>query len=237
MRVKVDKVYTGEEILLGYGLTIWEVSLQDFDLTTLHHDLRMWEWEGNQPQGELRLAMGYTSPDSIYAFKNEFKSLKDDILDQLYETGSEHIKQHWNKGLEYYKNNSIMDCTIYKDLPGFSMVPHVDHGHIMFQLLINLTENDTGTAFHNPSTFSWHLLPTVFTGPVWGALMERLYGKDFFEKLSGSEIISNKYTDTPVYKSTGEQGKGIVFVNTPNSAHSITDITKDRYVIYATIGF
>jgi hypothetical protein len=40
-----------------------------------------------------------------------------------------------------------------------------------------------------------------------------------------------------VYKGTGEQGKGLIFVNTPNSAHSINDVTKDRYIVYATIGF
>jgi hypothetical protein len=203
MRVKVDKVYVGEEILFGYRLAIWEVSLQDFDLTTLDHDLRMMEWYGNQPQGKLRLAMSYPPPDSIHAFKNELESLKDDILDQLYETGNEHIEQNWYRGLEYYKNNTKMNLNIYKDLPGFSMEPHIDNGHIMFQLLINLTENDTGTAFHNLSTF----------------------------------FLPAKSTDTPVYKATGNQGKGIIFINNPNSAHSITDITKDRYVIYATIGF
>ena len=197
MRVKVDKVYVGEEIIWGHQLAIWEVSLQDFDLTTLHHELQTIQWEGNQPQGNLRLAMSYPPPDSIHAFKNEVESLKDDILEQLYETGSELIKQNWYRGLEYYKNNVKMYCNIYKDLPKFSMGPHIDNAHIMFQLLINISENDTGTIFHN-------------------------------HNLAISE---------PAYKATGNQGKGIIFINNPNSAHSITDITKDRYVIYATIGF
>jgi hypothetical protein len=202
MRVKVDKVYAGEEILFGYQLAIWEVSLQDFDLTTIHHDLRMIEWYDNQPQGKLRFSMGNPPPDSIHAFKNEFESLKYDILDQLYETGSEYIQQNWYRGLEYYKNNTKMTLNIYKDLPGFSMGSHIDNSHIMFQLLINLTDNDTGTAFHTPSTW-----------------------------------LTPKSTDIPVYKGTGEQGKGLIFVNTPNSAHSINDVTKDRYIVYATIGF
>ena len=197
MRINVDKVYVGEETIWGHQLAIWEVSLQDFDLTTLHHELQTIQWEGNQPQGDLRLAMSYPPPDSIHAFKNEVESLKDDILEQLYETGSELIKQNWYRGLEYYKNNVKMYCNIYKDLPGFFMEPHYDNGHIMFQLLINISVNDTGTIFHN-------------------------------HNLAISE---------PAYKATGNQGKGIIFINNPNSAHSITGITKDRYVIYATIGF
>jgi len=202
MRINVDKVYVGEEILFGNQLVIWEVSLQDFDLTSLHHELQTMSWIGNQPQGELRLSMGYPIPDQIHSFKNEFESLKDDILDQLFITGSEYIKPIWYRSLEYYKNNAKMPSNIYKDLPGFSMHPHIDNGHTMFQLLINLTENVTGTSFHNPSTFK-----------------------------------TATCTSEPVYKATGEQGKGIIFVNTPNSAHSITDITKDRYVIYSSIMF
>jgi hypothetical protein len=196
MRVKVDKVFQGNEISVwGHYLAIWEVSLQDFDLTTLHHELQTIKWKGYQPQGDLRLTMNHPPLDSIHLFKNKFESLKDDILDQLYETGSELIKSHWHRGLEYYKANTSMAFDIYKDLPGFSMGPHIDNAHIMFQLLINISENDTGTTFHN---------------------------------LTIAE---------PAYTATGNQGKGIIFINNPNSAHSITDVTKDRYMIYATIGF
>ena len=200
MRIKVDKVYVGEEIIWGHRLAIWEVSLQDFDLTTIHHDLRMMEWDGNQPQGALRYIMSYPLLESIHLFRNGIESLKNNILEQLYETGNDYIKNHWYAGIDFYKENTKMAVQIYKDLPGFFMEPHIDNGHIMFQLIINLTENDTGTAFHNHSTF----LPV-------------------------------KSTDTPAYKATGEQGKGIVFVNNVNSAHSINHITKDRYVLYASI--
>jgi len=201
MRINVDKVYVGEETIWGHHLAIWEVSLQDFDLTSLHHYLHTASWEGNQPQGALRCAMSYPLPESIHLFRTGIESLKNSILEQIYETGNDYIKRNWYAGIDFYKENTGMGVQIFKDLPGFSMEPHIDNGHVMFQLLINLTENDTGTAFHNPSTF---LLPA-------------------------------KSTDTPVYKSTGEQGKGIVFLNNGNSAHSINHITKDRYVLYASI--
>lgn len=200
MRVKVDNLYTGVEKVWGHRLAIWEVSLLDFDLTTLHNDLHTLQWEGNQPQGKLRLSAVYSLPESIVSFKTIFGSLKNDLLEQMYETGSAYIKNNWYLGLDYYKENTIMGVQLYKDLPGFSMEPHIDNGHIMFQLLINLTENDAGTAFHNTRYFK-----------------------------------ATTSTSEPIYRSTGKQGKGIVFVNNPNSAHSINHITKDRYVLYASI--
>lgn len=200
MRVNVDRVYTGEEIIWGHHLAIWEVSLHDFDLNTLQYDLHTLNWEGNQPQGPLRLATGYPPPEKIELFKKEFALLKNDILEQVYETGSDYIKKNWYASIDVYKEKTIMGIQIYKDLPGFSMEPHIDNGHVMFQLLINLTENDLGTAFHNPSTYE-----------------------------TASSISE------PVYRATGQQGKGIIFVNNTNSAHSINYITKDRYMLYASI--
>lgn len=201
MRVNVDRVYTGEEIIWGHRLGIWEVSLHDFDLNTLQHDLHTLTWEGNQPQSPLRLTVGQLVPEKLELFKKEFVLLKNDILEQLYKNGIHLIKNNWYAGIDFYKENTMMGIQIYKDLPGFSMEPHIDNGHVMFQLLINLTENDPGTAFHNPSTYE-----------------------------TASSISE------PVYRATGEQGKGIIFVNNTNSAHSINNITKDRYILYASIG-
>lgn len=202
MKVKVDKVYVSDEILWGHPLAIWEISLQDFDLTSLHNDLNNITWEGNQLQGSLRYNMIEPLPQSLESFKKEFESLKNDIIQQLFDTGNDYIKYNWYRGLEYYKEHTSMKMHLYKDLPGFVMQPHIDNGHIMFQLLLNITDNDIGTAFH-----------------------------------SHFNTETAKYNSTPIYSATGEQGKGIVFVNTANSAHSIGNITKDRYILYASIQF
>jgi hypothetical protein len=203
MKIQVSEPFVGPESFYGQSLALWNVSLIDYNIATIENDLlHVATWRGNQPQGPLRLRIEYPLPQSIEEFKNQIELLKNDILDQLFATGSEYITYRWYKGLEYYKEHATAEFQIMKDLPGFSMPPHIDNGHIMFQMLINLTHNDSGTAFHNPSSF----------------------------KTATS-------TSTPVYVGAGEQGKGVIFMNSANSAHSIDYITKDRYILHFTIGF
>ena len=153
MKLKIDNLHVSSDIFWGHSLTIWNVTLTEYDISTIQHDLlHVATWEGNQPQGPLRLRIAYPLPQSIAEFKNQIELLKNDILEQLFATGSEYITQTWYKGLEYYKEHSSFNFQIMKDLPGFSMTPHIDNGHTMFQIIINLTQNESGTAFYDPSS-------------------------------------------------------------------------------------
>ena len=51
---------------------------------------------------------------------------------------------------------------------------------------------------------------------------------------AGTELYNFDST-TPVYQTTGEINKGILFFNSPGAVHGIRNITNDRYTLYAAL--
>jgi hypothetical protein len=60
-----------------------------------------------------------------------------------------HLRQLWSNKAEYYIQHCHTHSIIYHDEPGFEMNIHLDNGHIMLQLIINLTDNDSGTELYD----------------------------------------------------------------------------------------
>jgi hypothetical protein len=61
------------------------------------------------------------------------------------DTGRNYFRKLWTKDHDYYANSTRTATVINYDAPGFSMTPHCDNNHIMLQLIVNLTDNDSGT--------------------------------------------------------------------------------------------
>jgi hypothetical protein len=61
------------------------------------------------------------------------------------DTRTNYFKKLWYRDSDYYVDSAKTATVINYDMPGFAMTPHCDNNHIMLQLIINLTDNDTGT--------------------------------------------------------------------------------------------
>jgi hypothetical protein len=61
------------------------------------------------------------------------------------DTRDAYFKKMWPMGTDYYINNTRTATTINYDMPGFATSLHCDNNHIILQLIVNLTDNDTGT--------------------------------------------------------------------------------------------
>ena len=61
------------------------------------------------------------------------------------DTSNNYFKNLWHKNLDYYVNSTKTATVINYDAPGFAMGTHCDNNHIMLQMIVNLTDNDTGT--------------------------------------------------------------------------------------------
>jgi len=55
----------------------------------------------------------------------------------------------WYRDVEYYVKHAHTFGVIFHDEPGFEMGIHLDNNHIMLQLIVNLTDNDSGTAMYD----------------------------------------------------------------------------------------
>jgi hypothetical protein len=61
------------------------------------------------------------------------------------DTGKYYFRKLWPNDLDYYVNSTRSATVINYDAPGFAMGTHCDNNHIMLQLIVNLTDNDSGT--------------------------------------------------------------------------------------------
>jgi len=61
------------------------------------------------------------------------------------DTGEGYFGNLWYRDLDYYVNSTRTITVINYDAPGFAMGTHCDNNHIILQMIINLTDNDTGT--------------------------------------------------------------------------------------------
>jgi hypothetical protein len=143
----------------------------------IHHvqPILMWELEWktdllNDPQLETELARediwvmeshhrnlrGYYDRKSskfLEKLAYEFTKYKQQFTDMVFDTNKRTIGHYWAKPKEYYSGHLFMPPIIYKDMPTFDMVPHIDSSHIMIQSIINLVDNgDMGTEFYYPDS-------------------------------------------------------------------------------------
>lgn len=61
------------------------------------------------------------------------------------DTNKYYFRQLWYRDLDYYVNSTRTATVINHDAPGFAMGTHCDNNHIILQMIVNLTDNDTGT--------------------------------------------------------------------------------------------
>lgn len=61
------------------------------------------------------------------------------------DTGQAYFRKLWPRDLDYYVNSTRTITVINHDAPGFAMGTHCDNNHIILQMIVNLTDNDTGT--------------------------------------------------------------------------------------------
>jgi hypothetical protein len=109
------------------------------------------------------------------------------------DTGKAYFKKLWPFGKDYYINNTQTQAAINYDMAGFETTTHCDNNHIMLQLIVNLTDNNTGTELFDISS------------------------------------------PDPYYTMTGQQNKGIIFLNSAGALHTVRNINKDRYTLYSAI--
>jgi len=65
------------------------------------------------------------------------------------DSGYRYLHQSWCQDIEYYIQHCHTFGVIYHDEPGFKMNVHLDNSHIMLQLIVNLTDNDSGTELYD----------------------------------------------------------------------------------------
>lgn len=164
---------------------LWEVELTGVDLDILYPELlRSDIWETAEFMGGLRFRNNNKS-EIINNFVNEFNSLKTETLEYIYHFDRKTFSERWWKSLEHYENNTGMHTTIFKDTPGFSMGPHLDNSHIIAQLVLNITNNTTGTEFYETSK----------TKPYYKAPLDQYKGVLFFNNATAGHGIQNVTED------------------------------------------
>lgn len=152
MKLKFNKFNKSDISLWGQHTIFWEVEVVDYDfqpiLDIITTDDSVWGHFFDRKRLALNLK------DERYPIFNDLdnniKSLKDDIFDSIYADSESYIRGLLYRGKDFYKEHAQIGTQIFKDLPGFKMYPHLDNQHIIFQIVINITENETGTGFFKP---------------------------------------------------------------------------------------
>lgn len=171
------------------GLTIWKFKISDVNIQELTEELlQPGIWSKFQPPHRY----GTRKSAILNQFADNFNLFKDEIFDIVYKDDLM-FSRMWYKGAAYYKQHTAMGSQILKDLPGQHMSAHLDNRHIMIQLILNLSDNTSGTGFYTSTS----------TAPV---------------AIGPTELLH-----------------GAFFVNSSNAIHDITNITKDRYILYSVI--
>ena len=72
---------------------------------------------------------------------------KDFLLNLVFQSPAFRAKYY--KSIDEYKRSASWFATVLKDSPGFAMTPHIDNGHIVCQMIVNLLQdNETATEFY-----------------------------------------------------------------------------------------
>ena len=130
-----------------YPQVLWEVEIEDDrDLTNELTRPDIWDTAAVL-QGTNRATYNRTS-DQLNEFCNQFAFCKEQVLTTAYHANKQIFNSSWYKDYEFYLKTSQFGIAVFKDMPGFSMNPHLDNNHIMVQLVINLIDNCASTKFY-----------------------------------------------------------------------------------------
>ena len=130
----------------------WDIELEGVDFDNLTTELTrtdIWTTIGENMDGRFKFNGGSNLLEEIC---ENSKSLKSKILDQVYSTDNNVFRERWFKDIDVYKEHTEMFSILLKDSPNIRMGPHLDNGHIIVQMVVNLTDNQYGTDFYNPIT-------------------------------------------------------------------------------------
>jgi hypothetical protein len=168
---------------------LWEVEFSGYDLDSLYPELmRSNIWEASRVQGHLRFESNNNS-EMINSFLSEFSNLKNEILEYVFHFDQRTFRERWFRSLEDYKRDTVMTSKIFKDTPGFSMGAHLDNSHIITQLVLNVTNNSTGTEFYDKFNSDDDMIPYYKSPP------EQYKGVLFFNNASSPHGIRNVTED------------------------------------------
>jgi hypothetical protein len=152
-QTKIFDEYLADDVHKVQPILMWNLSLtHSYHQNELEQELNRDDiWIPESHHKNLRCRYNHTSK-RLNDFINEFSKLKNEFIEESYNTNEHTVGHYWYKGKEHYLKNSTFSPTVYKDMPGFEMAPHIDNYHIMVQTIINLTDNgDVGTEFYSPS--------------------------------------------------------------------------------------
>ena len=131
---------------------IWDIELEGLDFDSLTPELArndIWSSEGANMEGRFKFNNESTILTDLCA---KSLGIKSKVLDHIYNTDNNIFRERWFKGIDFYKNHTVICPVLFKDSPNIRMGPHLDNGHIVAQMVVNLTDNQYGTDFYNPMT-------------------------------------------------------------------------------------
>jgi len=175
-----------------YPQMIWEVTL-DYDEELLPELLLddIWSTEAGVGMHDRQRLLYNNKSIILNKFKSSFsEKIKQQILERVWNCSSCH-SGCYILPLEHYLEKSTMGCSIFKDTPGFSMVPHVDNHHVITQLIINLQDNCASTKFY----------PFNSTNPFYVAPTKKYQGVIFFNTNGAIHSIDNITEDRYIFYS------------------------------------
>lgn len=131
----------------GQNACIWELTL-NYDFSSLLSILNRQDVWGYTTI-PMRQVIDGSIPE-ILEFYDELSQLHDKLIDIAWQTNSVQITRAWYKDIDHYKKLFKTGVHIFKDKAGFMMNPHLDNHHTVFQLIFNITDNESCTAFYDP---------------------------------------------------------------------------------------
>lgn len=148
MEIVVHKSFTlksPDDVYDQYSAPIWEIEIVDPELNsaeflqsmTTESNFETSAWHNNL----MRKKFSGTMP----------ACLANRATNQLLDIVLEHqlVCNRFPMGKKWYQDRCVWSPSIFLDLPGFSMTPHIDNAHVMVHVIVNLVQdNDNATDFY-----------------------------------------------------------------------------------------
>ena len=148
MDLVVNKSFTlksPDDVYNQYSAPIWEIEINDstldspdflqaltiqsnYETSGYHHDSLRKKFTGAMPA-----------------------SLENAVTNQLLDIVLENqfVSSRFPMGTQWYRNRCVWSPSIFMDLPGFRMSPHIDNSHVMVHMIVNLVQdNSNATDFY-----------------------------------------------------------------------------------------
>jgi len=140
---------------ITYDIVFWDVELVDApDCQDQLQRTDVWQ-QDSAVQGKKRhqCLTGHHDSELLNQIGNLTQNHREEFIRAAgqadIELGGDYFKKCWYRDVEYYVTHSHTFGVIFHDEPGFEMGIHLDNHHIMLQLVINLTDNDSGTEMYD----------------------------------------------------------------------------------------